>query len=253
MEKELEQKTAAYLTHELRAPLQALQFALDVLKANLASGDSEKNRKTIDAALWTSRRLGQLVDDVLEVSRLQSGRVSAEIAPCEPGRLAADTVSFLQPWAERKRVRLSLRVKQGCPEIAADAKRTVQVLTNLLSNALKFTPAGGDIELSVRRGEREDAGFVVFSVRDSGPGFSPADAERIFRYFVQVGTAEQRSQGSGLGLPLARSLVEIQGGRMWAEGRPGAGAAFHFTLPVAAATARASEAAERPAEALFVE
>ncbi|MEE8424578.1 MAG: ATP-binding protein [Elusimicrobiota bacterium] len=169
-----DKKTAAYLTHELRAPLRALQYALELLKGELDKGASG-----------------------------------------------------------RKSVRLSLRVKRGCPRITGDPKRIIQVLTNLLSNALKFTPAGGEIEVGAAPGERDDAGCVVFSVRDTGCGISPEDLRRVFRYFVQVGSPEQKAEGTGLGLPLARSLVEIQGGRMWAESEPGKGSMFYFTIPAA--------------------
>ncbi|HNW43677.1 MAG TPA: ATP-binding protein, partial [Elusimicrobiales bacterium] len=110
--------------------------------------------------------------------------------------------------------------------------RTAQSLTNLISNALKFTPQGGSIEITAEEGAAKHSGFVVVSVKDTGCGIAPEDILKVFGYFVQVGPQGNRPEGSGLGLSLARSMVELQGGTMWVTSRPGEGSTFSFTLPL---------------------
>ncbi len=222
-------KTAAYLTHELRAPLTAIRCSLELLR----DGDGgRQDAEVLDIAMRNAERLAGLIDDILDTSRLQTGRVALAIAAVDAGGAAREAVTALLPWADRERVRVAVVREAVLPSVDADPKRVAQVLTNLLSNALKFTPAGGHVEVSVRRGRREQAGSVVFCVRDSGPGIAAAERERLFRYFVQGEAGKAAGRGTGLGLALARAMVELMGGAMWLESEPGQGAAFFFTLPV---------------------
>lgn len=246
MNDEHDQNVAGYLTHELRAPLTAMKHALKILQDELGPGASERSRRILNAALLTAERVNRTVDDILDLSRLQCGRMPLSALPCDPARLAVETVESFLPWAERQEVRLHARISRDCPRVSGDAARIIQVLTNLISNALKFTPPGGEIAVLVEPGRRDDAGSVVFSVKDSGRGIAAKDIPLIFRYFMQVGPVEERAQGSGLGLPLARSLVELHGGRMWVESAEGQGSTFSFTIPVHIA---ASLAEEKPQDA----
>lgn len=225
-------KIAAYLTHELRSPLQALQFALEVLNKNLEEGASEKNRRVIAAAVCATERMRRNIDDIMEMSRIQMGQTRMVPEACSPGDLAAETASYFEAWAERRWIRLSVSVETDCPPVAADPRRVVQVLTNLIANALKYTPPGGSIEIRVRRGRRERAGSVVFTVKDTGCGIPSADFSRVFRYFTSGGSDSNEEEGAGLGLPLARSFIELQGGEMWVKSRVGEGSSFYFTLPM---------------------
>jgi len=230
-------KVAAYLTHELRSPLQALRFALELLNKDLDQGETEKNKRILDAALLATDRMRAHIDDILEMSRIQMGQARVERQVCSPGQLAEETGRYFEAWAERKWIKLSVAVEEGCPEVTADPRRIVQALTNLITNAVKYTPTAGTVEVRVRRGRRDEAGFVVFTVRDTGCGIAPEDLPRIFRYFVQ---GDGEADGAGLGLPLARAFVELQGGKMWVHSRKGEGAAFHFSLPVHIPAARAA-------------
>lgn len=229
----INEKVAAYLTHELRSPLQAMRFALELLNKDLDDGASEKNRRILDAALLAADRMRSHIDDILEMSRVQMGKARVAREPCDPAGLARETASYFEAWAERKWIKLGVVVEEGCPVVSADARRVVQALTNLITNAVKFTPPGGTVEVRLRRGRRERAGFVIFTVRDTGCGIAEADLPRIFRYFVQGGGASlEEPEGSGLGLPLARSFIELQGGELWVKSRLGEGSAFHFSLPI---------------------
>ncbi|OIO06730.1 MAG: hypothetical protein AUJ52_11700 [Elusimicrobia bacterium CG1_02_63_36] len=224
-------KTAAFLTHELRAPLTSILCALKLLQEQEGNAVESPSNHLLEVALRNAERLNLLIDDVMDSSKIQAGRMRMKPCASDPTRIACDTVLFLQPWAEHKRITLSVRASGNLPQVLTDSKRTVQALTNLISNALKFTPEGGAIVVSVERGTRDLAGSVVFSVSDTGPGLSPDEVKSVFRYFVQGKKGAQREDGTGLGLPLARSFVEILGGMMWAESTPGKGATFRFTLP----------------------
>lgn len=225
----MEDKTAAYLTHELRAPLTAIRCALELMREG---GDAAQSAEVLDIALRNAERLGGLIDDILETSKLQTGKVAVAPRPLAAGDAARDAVTALLPWADRKGLALAVVREPDLPPVAADPKRLTQVLTNLLSNALKFTPAGGRVEVSVRRGRRERAGSVLFCVRDSGPGIAPAEQARLFRYFTQGAAGVSSGTGTGLGLAIARAMVELMGGSLWLESECGKGAAFYFTLPV---------------------
>lgn len=232
MENSLEAKTAAYLTHELRAPLTAVRCVLELLAAKYDGRLDEEDRGILGIALRNSGRLNLLIDDILDLAKVQSGRMRVVPVSCDPAALAREAVEDMSPWARKKGVELKLRLPEACPPVLAEARRALQTLINLLSNAIKFTPAGGEVELSLEPGRRDQAGYGVFSVRDTGCGIAPEDLGKVFRYFVQAGPPERRGEGTGLGLPLARAMVELQGGTMWVESELGKGTAFYFTLPV---------------------
>lgn len=225
----MEDKTAAYLTHELKAPLTAIRCALELMREG---GDTSNAAEILDIALRNAERLGGLIDDILETSKLQTGKVSVAARALSAGDEARGAVTALLPWADRKGLRLAVVREPDLPPVSADPKRLTQVLTNLLSNALKFTPQGGRVEVSVRRGRRERAGSVLFCVRDSGPGISSEEQTKLFRYFAQGEAGRSSGSGTGLGLAIARAMVELMGGELWLESELGRGAAFYFTLPV---------------------
>ncbi|MFA6029751.1 MAG: HAMP domain-containing sensor histidine kinase [Elusimicrobiota bacterium] len=230
MAENLEQKTAAYLTHELRAPLTSIRCALETIK------DCEERlpadeRQMLDIALRNTERLKNLIDDILDLSKLQAGRMRVFPVPCDPRALAAEAVESLSPLARKKGIDLALEVSPPCAAVDADPRRTVQVLINLLSNALKFTPAGGRVRVRVEAGKGDRAGYALFSVSDTGCGIAAGDLPRVFRFFSQAAAGERRMEGTGLGLAISRSMVELQGGEIGVESEPGKGSTFSFTLP----------------------
>ena len=247
MDTSLEQKKAAYLTHELRAPLTSIICALEVMKeraeAAVKEQSNEEDKAMLSVALRNAERLNRLIDDILDLCKIQNGIMKLVAVPCDCVAVAMETVEDMMPWAKHKGLKLTLKAEEACPAVFIDPRRTGQILTNLISNAIKFTPSGGSIEVAIEAGRREHAGFVIVSVRDTGIGISPQDKAQIFRYFVQAGPPESRKDGSGLGLALARSMTQIQGGEMWAESRLGAGSTFFFTLPI---QINASDSADVP-------
>lgn len=245
-----EAQLGSYMTHELRAPLTSVRSALGLLAMNLEGRLSPEEAETLRLAARNAERLGGLIDDVLDFSKTRAGKMETSCEALVPEALLDEAVESLRSWAVAKGVRLGRAAsEEPLPRVWGDRKRTVQVLTNLLSNAIKFTPSGGRVELSARLGRHQHQGTVQFRVKDTGPGIPAKDLEKVFRCFEQSALGVKASQGTGLGLTLAKSMVELMGGRIWAESWPGLGATLCFTLPlVAPGAAKPVAAYPKPVE-----
>ncbi|HEX6370443.1 MAG TPA: ATP-binding protein [Longimicrobium sp.] len=208
------------VAHDLRNPLMAISMYAHVLHE---SGLTPAQAEWLDVVLRNTERMNGLIQDLLDITALEAGRLRVQPAPCAVGPLLAEAVQLLEPQARAAGVRLSRPEGEVVPAVVADRDRVLQVLSNLVGNAVKFTPAGG----GVRLGAAARGGEVVFTVRDDGPGIGADDQPRVFDRFWQ-GT---RRGGAGLGLAIARGIVESHGGRIWVESAPGAGSTFSFTLP----------------------
>lgn len=175
-----------------------------------------------------------LVNDLLDVARVEAGRLSLAPTCFAIAGVVQDALTTIHPLADKAGLTLAVDVTPAAGTVCADERACYQVRVILLSNAVKFTPAGGRVEVSARLGD----GSVEITVADTGIGIAPADQARIFEPFVQVETAPgRRQEGSGLGLALASRLVDLQGGRIWIDSAPGGGSRFHFTVPLEPAPA----------------
>ncbi|MBI4394153.1 MAG: PAS domain-containing sensor histidine kinase [Euryarchaeota archaeon] len=215
--------------HELNTPLTPIKLQVHLLKAGKAGYLDSEQTKAVTILERNVDRLAQLVADVLQVARMQAGRLGVEKQAIDLNRLVLEAVESFQAGAKNGGVEIRAQLTPDLT-VEADAKRVNQVLFNLLSNALKFTPTGGRVSVETTR---DRAGAVV-TVRDTGAGLRPEDMERLFKPFSQVQDPMQRTDaGTGLGLYISRSLVELHGGRMWCESTgPGFGSAFSFSLPI---------------------
>ncbi len=227
----------AHVTHELRAPLSSIRAALEIIQAEFGAKMETEETRMLATALKNSDRLAEMINGILDFSKIESGQMSVYPKPVEPEKIAQEAVDSLQPWAQKKRIELTLNAAGGLPLVDSDAPRTVQVIVNLLSNAIKFTPAGGKITVKLARRTEDAATFVEFAVTDTGPGIPKEEQKRVFEKFAQIAGGESHVGGTGLGLSIAKALVHLQKGKMWIESEPGAGATFLFTLPVFAAQA----------------
>jgi len=214
----------ADISHELRTPLSLILGHTEAL----ADGVLEPTQESFDVLYDEARHLTRLVDDLHTLSLSEAGELSLECEPTAPEDLVQSAVAAHTASAEAKGIRLQAEVALPLPEVDVDPDRFMQVLNNLLSNAQRYTPAGGQIVVSARQ-----AGSAVqFRVQDTGPGLSEEDRTLVFERLHRGDKARHRSDGgSGLGLSIARALVERHGGRMWAESAPGQGATFIFELP----------------------
>jgi two-component system phosphate regulon sensor histidine kinase PhoR len=172
--------------------------------------------------------LSLMVSELLELSRIESGRVPLKMAPIAPCELIHSAIDRLKLQAERAELSLSIDCPEDLPEVLADENRLEQVLVNLLHNAIKFTPSGGQIRVNADAQNN----FVLFNVQDTGIGIPQEDLMRIFERFYKTDRA-RASGGTGLGLAISKHLVETHGGRIWVESIEGKGSSFYFTIPQA--------------------
>jgi signal transduction histidine kinase len=213
------------VAHELRTPIATLEGYLEGLLDGMVEPSPETWARLHDEA----GRLRRLVDDLQELSRAEARQLALVVRPTAPADLVGAAIDRLSPAFEEKGLALRTRVASDLPLVLADADRAIQVLTNLLTNALRYTPAGGSVTL---RAEASD-GAVTFQVEDTGLGFAPELRDRLFERFYRVDPSRSRALGgSGIGLTISKALVEAMGGRIWAESAgPGRGSCFAFTLP----------------------
>ena len=215
------------VSHELRTPLTSVRGSLGLLGAGDRGSFDERQRRLIDIATSNVERLARLVDDLLDIERLQAERSPFDVREVEAADAVRISLDAIGEFAESSGIRLAMGSCSG--NVVADLDRVVQILTNLVSNAVKFSPLGSLVTVSAS--PEDDT--VVFSVEDHGRGIPAGKLDDIFERFVQVDASDTRDKGgSGLGLAICKDLVERQGGRIWVESELGRGSTFSFTLPM---------------------
>jgi signal transduction histidine kinase len=218
----------ANMSHELRTPLNSMIGFSQVLRKRMYGEINAKQEEYLDDILSSGKHLLSLINDVLDLSKIEAGQVELEVATFSLRETLERGVVMVREPAVEKRVRLSLALAPAVDLVDGDERRLRQVVYNLLSNAVKFTPRGGCIDVASSRVNGE----VQVSVTDTGPGIAPVDHERIFEEFQQTDVGVDQREGTGLGLALSKRLVELHGGRIWVESEPGQGSRFVFTLPI---------------------
>jgi signal transduction histidine kinase len=220
----------AVVSHELRTPLTAIQGSLELVLNEDYFQMNEKMRELLSISQANVSRLGLLINDILDFSKIEANKLSLEFQPLSAEEVVREVLGSMQPMAKRGGIELELEIDGKLPVIHADRVRFGQILTNLLGNALKFTPQGGDVRIRLLSHAN---GGIQCEVVDTGPGIAPQDLGRLFQKFQQLDSSLTRQQGgTGLGLVICKGIVEGHGGRIWVESELGEGSRFCFVLPM---------------------
>jgi signal transduction histidine kinase len=217
------------VSHELRTPLTSIRSFSEIL-LRYGVEDAEKRTKFVGIIHNEAERLTRMINDLLDLSKIEAGRLEPRPEPLELEPVFSRALDITHPIFTEKKVTVISTVEEGLPGVYADADQLHQVLTNLLSNSLNFSPECGVIRLSACKKD----GFALISVADQGPGIPLDKLEQVFERFHQVRDSQKsRPLGTGLGLTISREIVERMGGNIWVESELGAGAVFSFTVPLA--------------------
>jgi signal transduction histidine kinase len=223
--------------HELAKPLAPIRGYVEMLLDGDFGALNDEQRQTLLVVAKSTSRLRSLTAQLLDVTRIEAERVDLVLQPKDLAALVEDLVAEFAPQLNDKSQSIAVNVSAGLPNALIDETRAAQIITNLLSNAHLYTPEGGHIVVSLTPAESE--GFLRVSVADNGVGIPVEDQEQLFsRFFRAASAIKSRSGGTGLGLHIAKSLVELHGGRIWFESEPGSGSTFHVTFPIAAVDVR---------------
>ena len=218
----------ANMSHELRTPLNAIIGFSEVLGERMFGELNEKQAEYTDDILSSGRHLLSLINEILDLSKVEAGRMELELATFDLPLAIDNARTFVRERATKHGINLDVTVDERLGDFVGDERKIKQILLNLLSNAVKFTPEGGRIGINARQAD----GSVEISVSDTGIGISPEDQAKIFEEFRQVGADyAHKVEGTGLGLTLAKKFVELHGGKIWVESEVGKGSTFSFTLP----------------------
>lgn len=226
---EMKKNFVANVTHELRTPIVAMQKATAILTTNSAGPLNETQTNFLSIVSRNLSQLARLVEDLLDVAKIDSGKMKLKLAPTRIDKVLVEACDTLDTWAKSKTLEIIRNIDKNFPEIWIDPDKVTQVLNNLISNAIKFTPPGGKITIGMTWDA--DPSFVKVSVADTGVGISKEDLTKLFRRFEQFGD-QQGIVGTGLGLSISKEIVERHGGRIWAESHERQGSIFSFTLPL---------------------
>jgi two-component system, NtrC family, sensor kinase len=218
----------ANMSHELRTPLNAIIGFSEILAEKMFGDVNEKQTEYLQDILESGRHLLSLINDILDLSKIEAGRMELELSEFDLPQAIDNALTLVRERASRRGIRLGSTVDERLGKIDGDERKVKQVLLNLLSNALKFTHEGGRIDV----GARLHGDMAEVSVADTGVGIAPEDQAAVFEEFRQVGTADKKAEGTGLGLALSRKFIELHGGRIWVTSQLGAGSTFTFTLPL---------------------
>lgn len=216
------------MSHELRTPLASIKEGVSLLQDGAGGAITDKQKRLLEILSEESNRLIDLVNGLLDLSKMDAGMMTYSFEPASLPPLVERTITEMIPLIEAKNISLETKVDENLPSLLIDRERILQVLRNLIGNALKFTPEGGQVRVSAQTGNRE----IKVSVTDTGPGIPKEDLDMIFEKFRQVPLMNSNQiKGTGMGLALVKHIITAHGGRVWAENEPGQGSSFAFVLP----------------------
>jgi len=227
---ELQKEFTSTVSHELRTPLSSIKTAIDLVAKKMVGDITPQQAEVLERAQKNVNRLKRLIDDILDLTKMESGKLQMNFGSHNINHIIQEVVEAQKDVAGTKGLYLKLELEEPLPLVPCDADRLIQVLNNLLNNAIKFTKTGGITIASVNK---TGSNNITVSVKDTGRGISPEGILKIFEKFQQIESAEHNEEGgTGLGLAICRQIIERHGGKIWVESVEGAGSTFSFILPI---------------------
>ncbi len=227
---DIQKEFSSTISHELRTPLASIKAALDIVLSGSAGTVSEEQNNFLGRAKNNVDRLNRLINDILDLAHLESGKTKLSIKPGDINQTIQSVVDNQEAVARGKGLYLKASLDASIASLGFDQDKIIQVLNNLISNAIKFTKTGG---ITVTSLKSQDAPEVQVRVQDTGDGIKEEDMKKLFEKFQQLGEAHQRCAGTGLGLAICKEIVRQHGGKVSVESKLGQGSCFYFTLPIA--------------------
>jgi two-component sensor histidine kinase/GGDEF domain-containing protein len=229
---EMKSEFVSVASHELRTPLAAINNVVQLMLQGRTGEINENQKKFLSIAERNINRLTSILNSLLDLSRIESGKIGLKFEELDLRGSIEFILSSLKPQTDGKSIQLKMEIAEGLPSVYGDREKVEQILTNLVGNAIKFTPEGGEISVSAKPYEDQE-NMVAISIRDSGIGIPKDELEKIFDKFHQVEDALRRSvTGTGLGLAITKGLVEAHYGKIWVQSELGKGSTFTFTMPM---------------------
>jgi len=227
---ELQKEFTSTVSHELRTPLSSIKTAIDLVAKKMVGDITPQQAEVLERAQKNVNRLKRLIDDILDLTKMESGKLQMSFGSHNINHIIQEVVEAQKDVAGSKGLYLKLELEEPLPLVPCDSDRLIQVLNNLLNNAIKFTKTGGITITSVNK---TGSNNITVSVKDTGRGISPEGILKIFEKFQQIESAEHNEEGgTGLGLAICRQIIERHGGKIWVESVEGAGSTFSFILPI---------------------
>ncbi|MFC2140248.1 sensor histidine kinase, partial [Candidatus Auribacterota bacterium] len=242
-EKEIDNMKSEFVSsvsHELRTPLVAIKQTISLILGGSTGELTEHQKKFLSIAINNVERLHRLIEDLLDISKIEAGKIELKPTWIDLNELVKECTVSLNTFFMNKNINLVMNTPKELPKVFADSDRMIQVVTNIVGNALKFTPEKGEIKITIsnfndngtKSTAKEEKNFVKVDIKDSGIGIQEKDRKKIFDRFYKSGNPESVSvKGTGLGLPITKKIIEMHGGNIWVESELGKGSNFIFTLP----------------------
>jgi len=230
-EERLRSDFIAMLSHEIRTPLTSIRESVNLIIEEVMGSINDRQRRFLEIASHEIERICNLLNHLMQVSRLEAGVVKMKLDPIDPLTFVSGTIYRLAPAAEAKEIEIETELARGIPQVMGDIEHLQQVLLNLLGNAIKFSPSGSRVIVQVQSEPGKEGSRVKFTVRDSGPGIPEEEQPLVFNKYYRAAGVRDKEDGVGLGLNISRHIVEAHGGDVWVESQPGEGSTFGFSLP----------------------
>jgi signal transduction histidine kinase len=222
---------SASVTHELRSPLTSINMYIDLFFRGTAGSLNATQKEYLTIMKDSTKRLTAFINDLLDIAKIEQGKMTIKKQVFDLRPIILEMLNLIRPQAYEKKINLKLIIPSDLPKVLVDPDRTKQVITNLVSNAIKFTPEKGKVTVEAREAKSR---YIQVSIIDTGMGIPKDKLRSVFEKFTQITEGKRQAKGSkgtGLGLTIAKGIVEKQGGKIWVESEPGKGTKFHFTLP----------------------